>query len=159
MITAVTILSISIFMFIILSFVQGSKNSSLRAELQEAKDKINKLEKNVEQEKTSKSKIFSIDVGDNAIIKDYGLIMHKGSPNEVEFSVTYEVEITETSMDSVKVKPTNITSQDQIGRDPKNKKSIMDFLDGKWVKKTTIELIIDDKKRRNEKLSQLGIEE
>jgi hypothetical protein len=122
-----------------------SKNTNLQKELSNMK-----LE--VEKAKKSQEELVSIDPGDRAILPDYGL--KQVDTNEI-FEVTYEVEIVEVSMDKVKVKAVGFTSNDRFAKDPKNKSSIINFLQDKWVKKKDIELIVDDSMRRDRKLQQI----
>ena len=110
-----------------------SKNTNLQKELSNMK-----LE--VEKAKKSQEELVSIDPGDRAILPDYGL---KQVDTNESFEVTYEVEIVEVSMDKVKVKAVGFTSNDRFAKDPKNKSSIINFLQDKWVKKRDIELIVD----------------
>ena len=72
-----------------------------------------------------------------------------------KFSVTYEVEILEVSIDRVKVKAIDFTSNDKFGKDPKHKSSIVDFMKDKWISKKDIELIVDDSMRRDSKLQEI----
>lgn len=122
-----------------------SKNTNLQKELSNMK-----LE--VEKAKKSQEELVSIDPGDRAILPDYGL---KQVDTNESFEVTYEVEIVEVSMDKVKVKAVGFTSNDRFAKDPKNKSSIINFLQDKWVKKRDIELIVDDSMRRDRKLQQI----
>jgi hypothetical protein len=122
-----------------------SKNTNLQKELSNMK-----LE--VEKAKKSQEELVSIDPGDRAILPDYGL---KQVDTNESFEVTYEVEIVEVSMDKVKVKAVGFTSNDRFAKDPKNKSSIINFLQDKWVKKKDIELIVDDSMRRDRKLQQI----
>jgi hypothetical protein len=71
------------------------------------------------------------------------------------FHVTYEVEIVEVSMDKVKVKAIDFTSNDKFARDPKHKSAIIDFMKDKWISKRDIELIVDDSMRRDAKLQEI----
>lgn len=121
------------------------KNTNLQEE-------ISNMKLEVEKTKKSQEELVSIDPGDRAILPDYGL--KQVSTNE-SFEVTYEVEVLEVSMDKVKVKAINYTSTDMFAKDPKNKSSIINFLQDKWVKKKDIELIIDDSMRRDRKLQQI----
>ena len=68
---------------------------------------------------------------------------------EVTFSVTFEVEIVEVSMDKVKVKATDFVANDKTGRDPSNRQGILDFMQNKWLEKREIELVIDNSMRRD----------
>jgi hypothetical protein len=122
-----------------------SKNTNLQKELSNMK-----LE--VEKAKKSQEELVSIDTGDRAILPDYGL---KQVDTNESFEVTYEVEIVEVSMDKVKVKAVGFTSNDSFAKDQKNKSSIINFLQDKWVNKKDIELIIDDSMRRDRKLQQI----
>ena len=122
-----------------------SKNTDLQKE-------ISNMKLEVEKTKKSQEDLVSIDPGDRAILPDYGL---KQVDTNESFEVTYEVEIVEVSMGKVKVKAVGFTSNDRFARDPKNKSSIINFLQDKWVKKRDIELIVDDSMRRDRKLQQI----
>lgn len=153
MIFALITLSISIFILIIFLIVLGNKYFSSQLEL-------NNLKSNFVKEKEKIDKLVEIEPGDNAIIPNYGLqYTDDSSGKEVvtSFKVTYEVEILEVAKDKVKVTAKDFTSVDSIGRDPSKKQGILNFLKDKWVDKNTIELVMDVKKRRNIKLSELGI--
>lgn len=109
---------------------------------------------NLEVKKTKKAQedLVSIDTGDRALLPEYGLTTIDTNEN---FHVIYEIEITEVSMDKVKVKAIDFTSNDKFAKDPKNKSSIINFLQNKWVSKKEIELIVDDQMRRDRKLQQI----
>jgi len=57
----------------------------------------------------------------------------------------------------VKVRAVDFTSTDAIGRDPKNKAGIIEFMKDKWVNKKEIQLVVDDSIKRDIKLRKLGI--
>ena len=121
--------------------------------------KVEKLQKENDNlrliaDKTLKDaeELVSIEPGDKAILPDYGL---QHTDTKESFRITYEVEVVEVSLDKVKVKAINFTSEDKFAKDPKNKSAIVNFLQDKWVKKDSIELIIDDSMRRDRKLQQI----
>ena len=121
--------------------------------------KVEKLQKENDNlkliaDKTLKDaeELVSIEPGDKAILPDYGL---QHTDTKESFHITYEVEVVEVSLDKVKVKAINFTSEDKFAKNPKNKASIINFLQDKWVKKDDIELIIDDSMRRDRKLQQI----
>ncbi len=138
------ILSLSTFLGLIFIAVLFNKNLNLQNEISKMKFAVEKATKEQEE-------LVSIDVGDKAIIPNYGLTYK----DEDSFTVTYEVEILEVSEDKVKVKSIDYTTTDKIARDPKLKPSILAFIDGKWIEKTTIELIVDEQMRRDRKLKQI----
>ena len=142
---ALIVLSFAVLISLIFIGKLYSKNTNLQKELSNMK-----LE--VEKAKKSQEELVSIDPGDRAILPDYGL---KQVDTNESFEVTYEVEIVEVSMDKVKVKAVGFTSNDRFAKDPKNKSSIINFLQDKWVKKKDIELIVDDSMRRDRKLQQI----
>jgi hypothetical protein len=109
------------------------------------------MKQEVEKVKQSQEELVSIDVGDKAIIPNYGLTY----ADKEDFKVTYEVEILEVALDKVKVKAIDFTSTDKIGRDPQKRMGIIEFINGKWVDKKSIELVIDDQMRREKKLKQI----
>lgn len=150
---AIVILSITLFLSIILLGILFDKYSKL---LNNYSDTVTSVKK----EKEKLDKLVQIEPGDNAIIPNYGLQYTDDSTGEdviTSFKVTYEVEIIEVAKDKVKVKANGFTSTDSIARDPKKKQGIIDFLQDKWVDKSSIELVMDAQKRRNIKLNELGI--
>ena len=142
---ALIVLSFSVLISLIFIGKLYLKNTNLQEE-------ISNMKLEVEKTKKSQEELVSIDPGDRAILPDYGL---KQVHTNESFEVTYEVEVLEVSMDKVKVKAINYTSTDMFAKDPKNKSSIINFLQDKWVKKKDIELIIDDSMRRDRKLQQI----
>ena len=119
------------------------------------KDELNKANKDLTKTIADSQELIEIEAGDSAIVTNYGLAT-KGD-NPVSFTVTYEVEILEVSVDSVKVKAIDYKSQDSYAKDPANKKAIIGFLQDTWLKKHEVEMVMDNKKRRSLKLKQLGI--
>ena len=139
------ILSITLFLSIIFNHRLYTVNSSLKSE-------NDKLKSEVEKSKKDKKELVSIDPGDRAIIPNYGMMQ---TDTKETFEVTYEVEIIEVSIDKVKVKAIDFTSNDKFGRDPKHKNAIIDFMKDKWISKKDIELIVDDSMRRDVKLQEI----
>jgi hypothetical protein len=142
---ALIVLSFSVLISLIFIGKLYSKNVSLQKEMANMKLTVDKVNQAQEE-------LVSIDPGDRAILPDYGL---QHTDTKENFSVTYEVEVLEVSMDKVKVKAINFTSTDKFAKDPKMKSSIINFLQDKWVNKKDIELIIDDSMRRDRKLQQI----
>jgi len=142
---ALIVLSFSVGISLVFIGFLYSKNVGLQKEMANMKLTVDKVNQAQEE-------LVSIDTGDRAILPDYGL---QHTDTKENFSVTYEVEVLEVSMDKVKVKAINFTSTDKFAKDPKNKSSIINFLQDKWVKKKDIELIIDDSMRRDRKLQQI----
>ncbi len=118
-------------------------------------NKNNKLKVELDKTKYDSEEILSIDVGDRAIIPDYSLIYTESNES---FKVTYEVEIIDVSVDKVKVNAVDFTPNDKVGRDPKNKSGIIQFMQKKWISKKDIELVVDESMKRDAKLRKLGIE-
>lgn len=150
---AILILSITLFISIIFLGILFDKYSKL---LTNYSDTVTSVKK----EKEKLDKLVQIEPGDNAIIPNYGLQYTDDSTGEeviTSFKVTYEVEIIEVAKDKVKVKANDFTSTDSIARDPQKKQGIINFLQDKWVDKSSIELVMDAQKRRNIKLNELGI--
>ena len=114
--------------------------------------KMTDLKLEVKKTKKAQEDLVSIDPGDRALLPEYGLTTIDTNEN---FHVTYEIEITEVSMDKVKVNAVDYTSNDKFAKDPNNRSSIINFLQNKWVSKKEIELIVDDQMRRDRKLQQI----
>ena len=149
----IVILSITLFLSIIFLGILFSKYTKL---LNNYSDTVSRVKK----EKEKLDNLIQIEPGDNAIIPNYGLQFTDDSTGEevvTSFKITYEVEILEVAKDKLKVKATGFTSIDSIARDPQKKQGIIDFLQDKWIDKSSIELVMDAQKRRNIKLNELGI--
>jgi len=142
---AVVVLSFSVLVSLCLVAFLYSRNLALQKVVSNMKSEVEKTKKDQEE-------LVSIDVGDKAIIPNYGLTH---TDTKEDFHVTYEVEVVEVSTKKVKVRAVSFTSNDKFARDPKNKQSIIHFLQDKWVDRKSIELLVDDQMRRDRKLKQI----
>lgn len=140
----ILVLSLTVLVSLIFIGILYSKNTALQKV-------ISTMIQEVEETKQAQEELVSIDTGDKAIIPNYGLVYD----NKDDFKVTYEVEILEVAIDKVKVKAIDFTSTDKIGRDPQRRNGILEFMNGKWVDKGTIELVVDEQMRREKKLKQI----
>jgi hypothetical protein len=136
---------------IVFAMILFTKVIELNKELDNAKQDLSKTKEDAQE-------LVEIEPGDNAIVPGYGLST-KGSDDEksISFTVTYEVEILEVSVDSVKVKAIDYRSHDSYAKDPANKQAILNFMTGSWLKRHEVEILMDEKKKRSIKLNQLGI--
>ena len=130
----------------------SSSNSSLLIDNNLLRNEVEDLKNQLSKTKKDKEEITSIDPGDKAIIPNYGL---KYTSTNESFEVTYEVEIVEVSMDKVKVRAVNFTSNDKAGKDPSNRQGILDFMKDKWISKRDIDLVVDESMRRDVKLKEI----
>lgn len=149
---SISIIALSISVFAIISVVF---NIILYNKVLELLKLSNDTKRDLEKIKEDAVELVEIEPGDNGIISDFGLSTK--DETQIHFKVTYEVEILEVSVDSLKVKVLDYTSTDSYAKDPANKNSIINFMNEKWVKRDEVELIMDTKKRRNIKLNKLGI--
>ena len=133
---------------IVFAMILFTKVIELNKELDKAKLDLNKTKEDAQE-------LVEIEVGDNAIVPNYGLSTKGDKP--VTFEVTYEVEILEVSVDSVKVKAVDYRSHDGYANDPTNKQAILNFINGSWLKRHNVEILMDERKKRSIKLNQLGI--
>jgi hypothetical protein len=149
MLIVIICLSISLVISAITISKLLDKNTTLQKELDSAKKVVVK-----------EKEIFDMMPGDTGIIKDYGIVNTNPNrdPVKIEYKVTYEVTILEVSKYSVKVTATDFSSFDTFARDSANRKGIMDFMKEKWIEKHKVEIVVDQKKIRDIKLSELGIE-
>jgi len=150
---AITIMAACILTCIIYIIRLHSFLSETLLEKAKTEKELSSLRKWIEDKKFE-SKI-EIEEGDTAILPNYGLST-KGE-NSISFHVTYEVQILEISQGKAKVSAIDYSSQDSYAKDPSNKSAIIAFLQNQWVSKNDLELVMDDKKKRNIKLNQLGI--
>jgi hypothetical protein len=102
MITAITFLSITLFLSVIFLGILFTKNVELQNKLNETLSKMEKEKKNLD-------KLIEIEPGDTGIIPNYGLMNtdKNRTPVEIRYSVTYEVEIIEVAKDKLKVRATD----------------------------------------------------
>lgn len=133
---------------IVFAMILFTKVIELNKELDKAKLDLNKTKEDAQE-------LVEIEIGDNAIVPNYGLSTKGDTP--VTFEVTYEVEILEVSVDSVKVKAVDYKSHDSYANDPTNKQAILNFINGSWLKRHNVEILMDERKKRSIKLNQLGI--
>lgn len=129
-----------------------SKIDKLNKTMDSMKENVDNKVKQLENKIRAQEELVSIEPGDKAILPNYGLSVK--STNE-SFTVTYEVEIIEVSTKKVKVNALDYQSNDSFPSDPKNKKSIINFLQNTWVDRKDIQLIVDDQIRRERKLNQI----
>lgn len=152
MIFVLIVLSISLLISILFIISLYDRFDTIRKELDNVKS-------SVVREREKLDNLISIEPGDTCIIPDYRLTNtdETRNPIQINFGVTYEAEILEVSKDKIKVRAVNYTTNDKFPRDPKNRKGIIDFLQDKWIDKSSVELVMDTRKRRNIKLDELGI--
>jgi hypothetical protein len=129
-----------------------SKIDKLNKTMDSMKENVDNKVKQLENKIKAQEELVSIEPGDKAILPNYGLSVK--STNE-SFTVTYEVEIIEVSTKKVKVNALDYQSNDNFPSDPKNKKSIINFLQNTWIDRKDIQLIVDDQIRRERKLNQI----
>ena len=120
----------------------------------DSNDKLEDKNRKLNKELDDINNVFDISVGDKALLHNYGL---EYTSKKQSFKITYEVDILEVSNTSVKVKATNFIPSCEVGRNPSNKSGILAFMDGKWILRKDIDLVVNDAMRRDDKLSKLGI--
>lgn len=123
------------------AYNQYNRNIELIVENKSLEKEIEKLSNNY----------YDILPGKKALLPGYKLIFNKKD----KFSVDYEVDILEVSDCRVKVKAYDYTSNDTIANDPSLKNNIVSFLDYKWIDKSEIEVILDEKNLRDIKLNEI----
>ena len=94
--------------------------------------------------------------GDTGLMPGYNL-QHNRKDSTHAFQVDFEVSIIELSEKRLKVSAIDFTSNDAWAKDPTNKPGIINFFQNQWVNRNEVEIIYDDRKRRNDKLNELGI--
>lgn len=95
--------------------------------------------------------------GDTGLIHGYNLQHNRKDGTQYAFMVDFEVSIIELSEKSLKVSAIDFTSNDAWAKDPTNKPGIIKFFQNQWVNRNEVEIIYDERKRRNDKLNELGI--
>lgn len=95
--------------------------------------------------------------GDTGLINNYSLQHNRKDGTQYAFHVDFEVSIIELSEKRLKVSAIDYTTNDAWAKDPANRQGIINFFQNQWVKRDEVEIIFDDRKRRNDKLNELGI--
>lgn len=160
MIFALVVLSISLLISILFIIFLYNKYDLIRKELDNVKSNVVREKEKLDKERQKLDNLICIEPGDNCIIPDYGLEHTDDSSGNIvktSFKVTYEVEVIEVTKDKLKVKAINFTTTDSFAKNPKHKSGIINFLQDKWVDRSSVELVMDTRKRRNIKLDELGI--
>jgi hypothetical protein len=170
---AVTILLLSILtasvFFNVLNVIKGFREVKLIKSNEELKEKVgdlsnlllsstsnlnqvvadnSKLKSDISKLKNYQEELFRIGEGSKVLISQ-DLTHTSSSGTKTSFSILYEAEVLESSLKQVKVKAIDFTSSDSFANDPVRRKSIIDFINGKWFKKSDCELIIDEVIKRD----------
>jgi hypothetical protein len=104
-----------------------------------------------------KSTTVEVSPGDTGLIYGYNLQHNRKDGTQYAFLVDFEVSIIELSEKRLKVSAIDFTSNDAWAKDPTNKPGIINFFQNQWVNRNEVEIIYDERKRRNDKLNELGI--
>ncbi len=160
MIFALVVLSISLLISILFIISLYDRFDKIRKELDNVKSSVVREKEKLDKERQKLDNLISIEPGDTCIIPDYGLEHtddYSGNIVKTSFKVTYEVEVVEVTKEKLKVNAISFTSNDSITRDPQKRNGIIKFLQDTWVDRSSVELVMDTRKRRNIKLDELGI--
>jgi hypothetical protein len=118
---------------------------------------LNDIKKASTKAEKSNSILSDILPGDKVLIK-YDLRYtkeHTSDGKDHPFAVIYEANVIDFSKDRVKIKTIDFTSVDKLANDPKYRSGILDFLNGKWIEKSKVELVVDDSRRRENKINKI----
>lgn len=80
-----------------------------------------------------------------------------GNEKDKSFSVTYDVEILESTTTKFKIKALSFTVNQSHAKDPKYKSDLMSYIENKWVDRSKVQLVMDLATKRAIKLEKLGI--
>jgi hypothetical protein len=104
-----------------------------------------------------KSTTVAVSPGDTGLIHGFNLQHNRKDGTQYAFLVDFEVSIIELSEKRLKVSAIDFTSNDAWAKDPTNRPGIINFFQNQWVNRNEVEIIYDERKRRNDKLNELGI--
>lgn len=141
------LLSITPIILLAVIFFMYSKINSYKKEVKELKNNLGK-------QKNREATLLKFYPGSKGLLNDFAL---SHSPSKTNFSVDYEVEVIDVSETQVKVNAIDYQSNDKFAKDQKNRQGIIDFLQGHWVDKSKVQIIIDESHKRHLKLEELGI--
>lgn len=138
--------------------VRGANEAVLRKE-EEVRRKIKSLDDEIKSTQGMRDKFLGIKPGDRGILPNYSIVTtySDNSQPKRNYTVTFEVEVIEVSDKRLKVKAIDYISGDAYANDPANKNSILNVINIKssWVDRKDLELIVDDAKRRGDKIDQI----
>ena len=152
-------INFAILLMVVLIVAQFIDNLHLRGKISKMKEQVDDAISSAKSAKEAavkaKENIMAITIGDKVIF-DYGL-SYKSS--NTSFNVKYEAEILEVSDTSVKVKaydftlngsaPAELTSQANW------EKSVTNYMDGIWIKRSEISIIRDKNDIREHKIDEV----
>ena len=141
------LLSITPIILLVVIFFMYSKINNYKKEVKELKNNLGK-------QKNREATLLKFYPGSKGLLNDFSL---SHSPSKTNFSVDYEVEVIDVSETQVKVNAIDYQSNDKFAKDQKNRQRIIDFLQGHWVDKSMVQIIIDESHKRHLKLEELGI--
>lgn len=118
------------------------------------KKEISELKSRLGKQKNREATLLKFYPGSKGLLNNYQLIH---TPTKTTFYVSYEVEVVDVSEDQLKVNALSYQSNDDYAKDPKNRQAIIGFLQGRWVNKSEVQIIIDESHKRHLKLEELGI--
>ncbi len=103
----------------------------------------------------SDSIISNMPPGSKVLVKYQLAYGKKGESSYHSFSVVYECNIIDTSEDMIKIETIDFTSIDARANDPQSRLGILKFLNERWINKSEAQLVVDDSKRRENKINQI----
>lgn len=132
----------------ILCVVMWFKNQSLIKLLNESSSTKDKFDE-------AKKELTKIVPGDMVIRPKYPLMWGKGTDQEERFEVTFELEVLEISDKKLKVKAIDYQTTNKKALDPTSKSGVLGIIDGQWVSKSEVELLVNDRVLRDIKIDEI----
>jgi hypothetical protein len=108
------------------------------------RNQVNKL-------KDERKKLLQIGVGSRVLFKK-DLVNKKAKQ---EFTVLYEADVIESSLNRLKICANTFTSEDTWPNQPANSQGVINYMQNKWVNRNECELITDTTFSRDAKLSEI----
>lgn len=142
MIATLITLSISLLILILTSITLALRVIKLTSALKLATDENRKMKETTEASSS------------RGIIKNQSLSYHSGQFKGKSLTVDYEIDILEITDKQFKVKATDYDCSSP-NYDVAMHADIIGFMDGKWVNKKDVNLIMDEATKRNIKLEKL----
>jgi hypothetical protein len=125
----------------------GNSTSNLNKIIQDnsnLKQQVTVLEKERED-------LLRIGVG-NRVLLPYSLVYKESNHS---FNILYDADVIEVSLDRLKISVTDYTSNDSEANKKSNRQGIINFMQNKWVNRSSCELITDEVFNRDTKIEEL----
>lgn len=119
-------------------------------------DENKRLKINLEKSESRVKNLLKLNIGDRALLPNMSLVNCQGTPDEICYIATYEVEIIELTDKKAKVNSIKVTTNsNKMNSDPSKINGVMNFMKNYWVDIEKLEPMIKKNNIRDDKIDEL----